>query len=219
MNACPSKVWTLFFRVLMFIVSIYSNQHQHQYQHRSKIPHVAFIDSGIGGMSVLFEVRKTVPIMNVSYLMDNLYLPYGQLNPADLLRRLTTVVQFIRSLQPDLVVIACNTASTHSLSQLRRIFSDQQFVGVVPAIKPAAMLAANKLIGLLATPATASSDYLNRLMTEYAADCQLISLGTSALVKCAEEYFWNETLDVDSFPDLTCFEPVDVLVLGCTHFP
>lgn len=179
--------------------------------------HVAFIDSGIGGLSIVQNVKQSVPNMQVSYFMDNHFLPYGELTSEFLISRLTDIVGFLQATQPDLVVIACNTASTQALEVLRGEFA-VPFVGVVPAIKPAALLTKNKHIGLLATKATVQGQYIKTLMAEYAANCQLTSLGSSEVVACAEKYFWHGHCD-NPLPDLTCFDNVDILVLGCTHFP
>ena len=192
-------------------------------------PHIAFIDSGIGGMSVLDEVKQTVPNMTVSYFMDNHFLPYGEQDTEFLVSRLIDIAKFLAATKPDLVVIACNTASTISLDKLRAKFN-LPFVGVVPAIKPAGAMSVNKHIGVLATKTTVQGTYIQDLIANYAADCQVTTLGSSELVACAERYFWHENaqeslfdsfLDSlpDPFPDLSCFAEVDALVLGCTHFP
>lgn len=180
-------------------------------------PHIAFIDSGIGGLSILSQVKLSVPNMRVSYFMDNHFLPYGELEGEFLITRLSAIVAFLQTTAPDLVVMACNTASTQALEQLRCEY-DVPFVGVVPAIKPAALLSKNKHIGLLATKATVQGLYIQTLIGQYAADCQVTSLGSSEVVACAEAYFWHGYCD-KPLPDLTCFTGVDTLVLGCTHFP
>ena len=199
-------------------MSVHSQPFQHAH------PHIAFIDSGIGGMSVLDEVKQAVPNMRVSYFMDNHFLPYGEQDTEFLVSRLIAIVKFLVATKPDLVVVACNTASTISLDKLRAKFN-LPFVGVVPAIKPAGAMSINKHIGVLATKTTVQGEYLQDLITKYAADCQVTTLGSSELVVFAEHYFWHDNEKTlsgsfpDSFPDLGCFADVDTLVLGCTHFP
>ena len=185
---------------------------------KNGVPHVAFIDSGIGGLSVVNCVKQLLGPMQISYFMDNRYLPYGELSGDVLIARLTAIVKFLHALKPDLVVIACNTASIQSLAFLRSQF-DLPFVGVVPAIKPAALQSKTKIIGLLATPATVKDEYTKALSDQYAQDCRLISLGSSEVVSCAEQYFWHGEENVDLLPDFSCFSAIDTLVLGCTHFP
>ena len=194
-------------------MSVNSQQLQHTH------PHIAFIDSGIGGMSVLDEVKCAVPNMTVSYFMDNHFLPYGEQDTEFLVSRLIDIVKFLAVTKPDLVVIACNTASTISLDKLRAEFS-LPFVGVVPAIKPAGAMSVNKHIGVLATKTTVQGQYIQDLIAKYAVDCQVTTLGSSELVAFAERYFWHDEKPLpDSLPDLSCFADVDTLVLGCTHFP
>ena len=181
------------------------------------IPHIALIDSGIGGFSVLEAIERRLGALNVSYYMDNLYLPYGELGQQPLLQRLESITDFLQKVEPDLIVIACNTASTQSLCFLREQFN-QTFVGVVPAIKPAAQSSRNGHIGLLATPATAHGDYLGQLIESFAAHCQVQRVGSCELVHMAEQWFWQGELPEQAlcFPEL---DSVDTLVLGCTHFP
>lgn len=169
--------------------------------------------------------RQTVQA-NISYFMDGRFLPYGELAEPQLLQRLELIVTFLQRTQPDLVVIACNTASVQSLDFLRRQFN-LPFVGVVPAIKPAAKITKSGKIGLLATPATVSGQYTQWLIEQFAVNCEVVRVGSSELVRLAEDYFWLSEenclkqwqdhlnkLDLDAR-----FHAVDTLVLGCTHFP
>jgi glutamate racemase len=182
-------------------------------------PHIAFIDSGIGGFSIFNEVEKQIPHATFSYFMDNLYLPYGELSKQSLLNRLEKIVEFLcLQTKLDVVVIACNTASTQSLDFLRQRF-EQTFVGVVPAIKPAAVISKIGRIGLLATPGTVRSPYIGQLIEEYADGCSVTRIGSSELVHLAESLFWKSNLHRHVMPSLDEFENVDTVVLGCTHFP
>jgi len=127
-------------------------------------------DSGIGGTTVLEHIQQSIPHAQYSYFMDNALLPYGAQSQQTIINRLCGLIQFIKdeSLNVDLIVIACNTASTSALSSVRQI-TDIPIVGVVPAIKPAAQLTQSKHIGLLATPATVSSPYTDALIKEHAS--------------------------------------------------
>lgn len=200
--------------------------------------HIALIDSGIGGLSVLAEIEAKMPGVAVSYFMDNLYLPYGELSEEQLLTRLERIVAFLLDLSElDIIVIACNTASTQSLDFLRQRFK-HTFVGVVPAIKPAAIASVTGYIGLLATPATVRGCYIDQLIDDFASHCVVQRMGSSELVHLAEAFFWQGGLQDDklSFPSQTQpsqtqpsqtllsqitgrFKQVDTIVLGCTHFP
>ena len=151
-------------------------------------------DSGIGGTTVLEHIKHSIPNAQYSYFMDNALLPYGAQSQQTIINRLCSLIHFIKAntLSVDLIVIACNTASTSALSAVRQI-TDIPIVGVVPAIKPAAELTRSNHIGLLATPATVASSYTTE------------SLDTNKL---------HQVLD-----DLHIDKTIDVLVLGCTHFP
>ncbi len=186
---------------------------------RSTSPHIALIDSGIGGFSVLEEIEGKCAGIKVSYFMDNLFLPYGELSEQALLDRLERIVDFLQQQSPpDIVVIACNTASTQSLDFLRTRFK-QTFVGVVPAIKPAANMSQSGCIGVLATPATVQSSYIGRLINDFASHCEVHKLGSSELVHMAELHFWHELPDQKVKVSLESLHQTDTVVLGCTHFP
>ncbi|MEH6454674.1 MAG: aspartate/glutamate racemase family protein, partial [Psychromonas sp.] len=118
------------------------------------VKQVLIFDSGIGGLSVYKQVIKQTPNINCFYLFDNANFPYGELEDGFLIESLTQLLaSFIKHNNIDLIIIACNSASTVALSSLRASFSIP-IVGVVPAIKPAAQITKNNVIGLLATPAT-----------------------------------------------------------------
>ncbi|MBD1582358.1 glutamate racemase [Pseudoalteromonas sp. S16_S37] len=188
------------------------------------MPHILVFDSGIGGTSVLEHIQSLVPNAEYSYVMDNALLPYGLQSEQTIQARLACLVkraeQFAHSV--DLIVIACNTASTHALAATREI-TDIPIVGVVPAIKPAALSSKKKHIALLATPATSNNAYTNSLIKEYAKDCKVDLHHSTRLVSLAEQLYWQETIDVDllnrELALIGIDEQVDSIVLGCTHFP
>ncbi len=184
---------------------------------------VIFFDSGVGGLSIWQEVRQRREDLECHYLFDNAYFPYGELDDALLIERVVTLIPpLVERLHADAVVVACNTASTVVLPALRSLLSIP-VVGVVPAIKPAAMRSRNRHIAVLATPATIRRDYTYQLMTEFAADCQVSLLGSSELVKMAEQLLHQKTVDQSKLDHellpLKQHEQLDVVVLGCTHFP
>ncbi|MFP6843950.1 MAG: glutamate racemase [Thalassolituus sp.] len=184
---------------------------------------VLIFDSGVGGLSILQEVRQLLPNLALSYVMDNAAFPYG-VQPDDvLLRRIVNVCcSAVEVLQPDLLIIACNTASTIALPALRQQLSIP-VVGVVPAIKVAANSAPGGHIGLLATPATINRTYTDDLIAEFASGCTVHRFGSSELVLLAEEFMLGYDINsaliehvgkwIDSTPTMTH------VVLGCTHFP
>lgn len=183
---------------------------------------IGFIDSGVGGLTVFAHVSAQVAADYI-YLMDNKYLPYGEKSEAFIQQRLTQLSAHLIELGAELIVIACNTATTQAVEHLRQQFSIP-FVGVVPAIKPAAALSQGKGFAVLATPGTVNSPYLQGLIGQFAPDEIVTTVGSSELVRLAEEKVWFSTdvrqqvADILSVSPLLAAEPKFV-VLGCTHFP
>jgi len=164
-----------------------------------------------------------MPGLPLVYACDNAAFPYGQKSEAWLKNRVISVVAgLIKEVQPSLIVLACNTASTLTLPDLRKNF-DLPVVGVVPAIKPAALITRSGYLGLLATCGTVNRPYTEKLMNEFAADCKIIKVGSNRLVELAEVYLAGGQLaDQDLLEILQPLlaEPrLDTVILGCTHFP
>ncbi len=190
------------------------------------VPRILVFDSGVGGLSVAREIQLRLPLNPLVYASDNAFFPYGTKGEAELITRVDGVISELLERYPaDILVIACNTASTLTLPHLRSKLN-LPIVGVVPAIKPAALMSKTKVIGLLATPATVARPYTHELIREYATDCQVVSLGSSELVQIAEQKLRGGTLDSEAIGKITQqlmgtdnAGKMDVLVLACTHFP
>ncbi|MEH6450406.1 MAG: glutamate racemase [Oleispira sp.] len=180
-------------------------------------------DSGVGGFSIFQQIHQAVPGLESCYLMDNQLFPYG-IQPDDvLIERIVSLCQRACAVEDiDIIVIACNTASTLALPALREVF-DIPIVGVVPAIKTAAQHSKNRHIALLATPATIDRPYIDRLIEDHADDCKVERIGSSKLVELAENYWFSQQLDIQALKDILLpwieDESLDQIVLGCTHFP
>ncbi len=189
-----------------------------------KAPTLLIIDSGVGGLSIAQEVRQLVPNSQYFYVADNAAFPYGILTEEALVRRLLQLIPpLVTKLVPDLVIVACNTASTAALAALREVVT-VPVVGVVPAIKPAAISSKSKQIALLATPGTISSPYTDNLIRQFAQGCQVMKLASNALVLQAEKKLQGESINLEDIarelsPLLEKSILIDTLVLGCTHFP
>lgn len=188
-------------------------------------PTVLVFDSGVGGLSVYREIREKLPDAHYIYVFDNEAFPYGEKSQEFIIDRVVRIVSAVAE-KHDLatIVIACNTASTVSLPALRAKFTDIPIVGVVPAIKPAAKLTCNGVVGLLATRATVKRPYTHELIERFATDCKVHSLGSAELVELAERKLHGEAVSLDVLrkiltPWLKMKEPPDTVVLGCTHFP
>ncbi len=189
-------------------------------------PRILVFDSGVGGLSVAREIQQRLPQNPLVYASDNAFFPYGTKGEAELVARVDLVIgELLLRYPSDILVIACNTASTLALPHLRSKLS-VPIVGVVPAIKPAALMSKTGVIGLLATPATVARPYTHELIREYATNCQVISLGSSELVQIAEQKLRGEVIDTNTISRIAQelmradqAEKMDVLVLACTHFP
>jgi glutamate racemase len=186
---------------------------------------VLVFDSGLGGLTVLRELARQRPDAALSFVADDAAFPYGRLADQVLVDRVVAVLdRFIAELDPALVVIACNTASTLALPTLRRRFSIP-FVGTVPAIKPACAQSKTKRVSVLATPATVRRDYTHELIREFAHDCKVTLVGAQRLANLAEAALRGEPADaadiraeiMPAFVDDGA--RTDTIVLACTHYP
>ena len=183
-------------------------------------------DSGVGGLSVLAEVRKALPQAPVIYAADNAGLPYGEKTEAEIAARVAGLLgRMTERFRPRLVCIACNTASTIALAMVRDVL-EVPIVGTVPAIKPAAALTRSGVIGLLGTAATIRQGYVDRLEAEFAADKLLLRHAAPELVSAAEARLRGEPVDPAVFARAAeglRRQPggaeIDTVVLACTHFP
>ena len=188
--------------------------------------HVLVFDSGVGGLSIVSHLREMLPAISLTYLADNQFFPYGMMHEQALTERVLKLLTSAQQrYQPDLIVIACNSASTLVLPPLREKLATP-IVGVVPAIKPAAQLSASKVIGLLATPGTIRRDYTDDLINEFAPGCEVIRVGSSHLVQVVEESLRGIQHPPAVFEEIVTpflesghIAQLDTIVLACTHFP
>jgi glutamate racemase len=189
-------------------------------------PRILVFDSGVGALSIIQAIHREIPQLSIIYCSDNRFFPYGTKPEEEVRQRVPQAIKSVLAAHPcDLVVIACNTASVVALDSVRSQIS-LPVVGVVPAIKPAAQLSQNKIIGLLATPITVQRAYTHKLIEEYAKDCRVVLKGSSALVEMAERKLRGFTIDPEEVrPEILEFslgggsDQPDHIVLGCTHFP
>lgn len=185
-----------------------------------------FFDSGLGGLSVLQAVRKSLPTAPIVYAADYAGLPYGTKSEAEIMARVPALLgRLVERYRPRLVTIACNTACTIALSHVRAAL-DVPVVGTVPAIKPAAESTRTGVIGLLGTAATIRQAYVDRLQTAHAPGMTLLRHAAPELVHAAESKLRGEAPDPSIFSramqGLTLLpdgDRLDVTALGCTHFP
>lgn len=188
--------------------------------------HALIFDSGVGGLSVAAEIRKRLPDLQMSYAADDIFRPYGEKTVRQLKARLPGLLwELTETTQPDIVVIACNTASTTALTEIRAALN-VPVIGVVPAIKPAAAASRTKTIAVLGTPGTVQRRYVDDLINDFASDCRVLLQGSVNLVDIAEKKLAGQPVDLDWIK--TELAPmfsgrhgadIDAVVLACTHFP
>lgn len=206
------------------------NDH-HMHTNIDDAPTVLVFDSGVGGLSILRELYHTAPHCRFIYASDNAAFPYGTKTEQELVQRLHQVFgELLRHFVIDVIVVACNTASTLALPHIRQHFS-QPIIGVVPAIKPACLLSKTKVVGLLATPGTVARPYTKQLIADFHNGCHVISVGSSELVEVAETQLYqpNESnraasrhairRAINQLRHQNRGSDIDTVVLACTHFP
>lgn len=189
-------------------------------------PRILLFDSGMGGLTVAAAIRTQLPQAHLLYAADNAAFPYGAWEEPPLVQRIVKVAGLlIERTGPDIVVVACNTASTLALAALRDAYT-VPFVGTVPAIKPAAAQTKSGIVGVLATPGTVKREYTRALIDTYAFHCKVFLHGAKRLAEIAEAKLKGIAPDTDEL--LSEIAPVfrkrdgkqtDVVVLGCTHYP
>lgn len=186
-------------------------------------PRVAFLDSGIGGVPYLVATRSLLPDASYCYLADNAHFPYGDRDAESVRRVICDAARIlIDSFDPDAIVVACNTASVVALDELRARFP-LPFVGVVPAIKPAATFGSGGRIGVLATRRTVEDPYLAHLIRRFAPDREVVLEAAGGLVELVEERFGRFDADelraaLEGPLERLRGARVESVVLGCTHF-
>lgn len=188
---------------------------------------VLLFDSGVGGLTVLREARVLMPDRRFVYVADDAGFPYGAWEEDALRTRIVKLFSdLIAQHDPEIAVIACNTASTLVLGDLRAAFPQTPFVGTVPAIKPAAERTRSGLVSVLATPGTVKRQYTRDLIREWAARVHVRLVGSDRLAALAETYMREGFVDEEAVRAeiAPCFveqdgRRTDIVVLACTHYP
>ncbi|WP_284125134.1 glutamate racemase [Parerythrobacter aestuarii] len=187
---------------------------------------IVLFDTGVGGLTVLAELRKVLPEAPVIYAADYAGLPYGTKTEAEVAARVCGLLgRMSERYHPRAICIACNTASTIALGMVREVL-EVPVIGTVPAIKPAAEMTQTGVIGLLGTAATVRQGYVDELERQFASDKLLIRHAAPELVEQAERKLRGDTIDsaaiaatVAGLRDHTRGMEIDTVVLACTHFP
>jgi len=183
---------------------------------------IGIIDSGSGGLSIWNAVSENVHGESIIYVGDHANAPYSGKTRAFIRSRIRTLLTYLIGQQCKLCVIACNTATVAGIDWYRKQFPTLPIIGVVPVIKTAANITKTKNICILSTKFTARSAYLKQLIRQFAGDASVFSIGSSTLVSYIESTN-NETEKIRRELVRICRPviraPIDVVVLGCTHYP
>lgn len=183
--------------------------------------HIGIFDSGIGGTSIWGEIQELLPYESCIYLADSKNAPYGEKSEERILELSIKNTEYLLSQGCKLIVVACNTATTNAIDYLRNNYS-VPFIGIEPAIKPAAINSKSKIVGVLATKGTLSSSLFHSTSKNHAAGITVLEQRGTGLVEMIE----NGNLESDQLYQLLeqyimpmLDKGMDYLVLGCTHYP
>tara|TARA_R110000744_G_scaffold93947_6_gene181415 strand:+ start:4899 stop:5687 length:789 start_codon:yes stop_codon:yes gene_type:complete len=183
--------------------------------------HIGIFDSGIGGTSIWGEIQELLPYESCIYLADSKNAPYGEKSEERILDLSIKNTEYLLSQGCKLIVVACNTATTNAIDYLRNNYS-VPFIGIEPAIKPAAINSKSKIVGVLATKGTLSSSLFHSTSKNHAAGITVLEQRGTGLVEMIE----NGNLESDQLYQLLeqyimpmLDKGMDYLVLGCTHYP
>jgi glutamate racemase len=186
-------------------------------------------DSGLGGLTVLREIVQARPDAHYVYVADDTFFPYGHHSEEAIIARVVPLIgELISAHAPDLVVIACNTASTLVMSHLRNAYKTP-FVGTVPAIKPACANSKTKRVSVLGTKGTVKREYTHALIRDFAQGCKVTLVGSPDLASLAESALsgvevGDSAIAAELAPcfvgaDADASARTDTVVLACTHYP
>jgi glutamate racemase len=182
---------------------------------------IGIFDSGVGGLSVLNALKEMLPNEDILYVADQAYTPYGKRTKETITARAVAITNWLVAQDCKLIVVACNTATTNAIAHLRAHFS-VPFVGIEPAIKPAALGSQTGVIGVLATAGTITSTLFQTTSQDYTQGLEVISQVGHGLVGLVEEGKANSEATEKQLLDILSpmlEKPIDHFVLGCTHYP
>ena len=186
-----------------------------------KEQYIGVFDSGIGGISIWREIVQLLPLESTIYLADSKHAPYGAKSQEEIKQLCIKNTETLLELGAKIIVVACNTATTNAISYLRANYN-VPFIGIEPAIKPAALKSKNKSIGILATKGTLNSQLFSKTSKRYTQEINTIEIIGTGLVPLIEQgkIESKETKDLlASYLAPMIKANIDYLVLGCSHYP
>jgi glutamate racemase len=188
----------------------------------SALAPIGIFDSGVGGLSVMQEIRQLLPREDLIYAADSGHVPYGSKPPEFIAQRAKWLTEFLLGRGCKAVVIACNTATASAAAVLRREWPGVPIIGMEPAVKPAAAASRSKVVGVLATVGTLQSAQFAALLDKFAQDVRVVAQGCPGLVECVEAGRLRDAHAAElaaRYVRPLLEKGADCLVLGCTHYP
>ncbi|MGB3149173.1 MAG: glutamate racemase [Maribacter sp.] len=186
----------------------------------SKLP-IGVFDSGIGGTSIWKEIQSLLPKEETIYLADSKNAPYGEKTKEEILKLSIKNTEFLLNRKCKLIVVACNTATTNAIDYLRETYK-VPFIGIEPAIKPAALKSKSRTVGVLATKGTLTSSLFHSTSQNHAEGIEIIEQQGKGLVELVEQGSLVSTATralLEKYLEPMLAKGIDYLVLGCTHYP
>jgi glutamate racemase len=183
---------------------------------------IGVFDSGVGGLSVLREIRALLPNESLLYVADSGHVPYGEKSPEFIRERCRVLADFLLAQGAKALVVACNTATVAGVAQLRELYPQVPVVGMEPAVKPAAAATRSGVVGVLATTGTLKSAKFAALLDRFAHDVRVITQPCPGLVECIEAGDLTSAATrelLQGFVAPLLEQGCDTLILGCTHYP
>lgn len=181
---------------------------------------IGFFDSGIGGVTIWNAVHDLLPFENTIYLADSINAPYGQKSKHEIVDLCFKNVEFLLNKNAKIIVVACNTATTNAVKEMRAYF-DVPIIGIEPAIKPAAIHSKTQTIGILATKGTLSSDLFSKSVAlyEHVKIIEQVGHGLVELIENGETNSIEMQKLLQNYLQPMFAQNIDYLVLGCSHYP
>lgn len=183
---------------------------------------VGVFDSGVGGLSVLGEIRARLPFESLLYVADSGHVPYGEKSPEYIRARCRRIADFLLGEGAKALVVACNTATVAAVGELRARHPGLPIVGMEPAVKPAVAASRNGVVGVLATTGTLQSARFAALLDRFAHDVRVVTQPCPGLVECVEQGALRAPATralLQSYVQPLLEAGCDTLILGCTHYP
>jgi glutamate racemase len=183
---------------------------------------IGVFDSGVGGLSIARQMRAQLPAEDLLYFADQAHVPYGPRPREEVLAFSEAITRYLLGRGADLIVVACNTASAAALKHLRATFGEVPFVGMEPAVKPAAATSRSRVVGVLATPATFQGELYASVVERFGQGVRIINQTVPGLVERIEAGDLDSPATVDLIR--RALAPIleggaDTIVLACTHYP